>query len=311
MHILLARSFKQPFLDEMNALGYDVVFDTDSFDWNDVQVTIGWKKEWETPLFSTDSQLKWVHSISAGVDTLPLSEFASRDILVSNASGIHSESISDHVVGVLYMYTRQLFASTLQQKTHRWGLDNAVFKPLSELTVTIVGTGNIGTTLAHRLVALGVTVVGINRSGHAKEPFNETFSLDQLYEVGQKSDIVINILPLTRQTTRLYDKDFFATLQKHAAFINVGRGESVDEQALSDALSNEQFAFASIDVATTEPLPSDHFLWSTKHLMITPHISGYTPHFETKFMEIFLPNLYEFSSSGTLVRNQVDLEQGY
>lgn len=311
MNILLNRAFKPKFIDQINDLGYTTVFEDEPFDWNEVVATIGWNKAWETHLFTQDSQLAWVQSISAGVDTLPLDSFFKRGILVSNASGIHAESISDHVLGVLFMYTRQLFPAVLQQEKQLWGLDAPHFRPLSELVVTIVGTGKIGTLLAERLTQFGTTVWGINRSGHSKTGFSQTGSLKELHTFSAKSDVVINILPLTKQTNALYDADFFDTLSPQSAFLNVGRGESVVESDLIHALTQEQFAFASLDVTATEPLAKDDPLWTTPNLMITPHISGYTPHFETKFMEIFLSNLVEFKKSKQLAKNQVDLQQGY
>lgn len=315
MYLLLARPFKPVFLEKIQQLAPNltIVFEDDLHDtqWQEVVVTIGFKASWKDRLLAPNSQLKWVQSISAGVDTLPLAEFQARGILVSNGSGIHSESITDHVIGVLYMYTRQLFRAQQAQLTHQWADLDGGFKQLSELTVTIVGTGQIGTFLARRLQALGVTVLGINRTGHDQEPFTQTAALSKLHEITKTSDIVINILPLTSATTALYDHHFFAQFKPDAAFINVGRGESVVETDLIAALKQKQLAFAALDVTKTEPLPSDSPLWSVDNLLITPHISGYTPHFETKFMAIFLANLEQFIANQTLVKNQVNLQEGY
>lgn len=311
--ILSSREFKEEWLAEIakKAPEYHFTTTTEKLDWSSVTLTIGWSKEWEEHLLSADSTLKWVQSISAGVDTLPLAKFREKNILLSNSSGIHAQAIAEHVLAAILMTTRGFTQTVKNQSLERWSAQDIHFRYLTEQEILIVGTGHIGQKLAELLQGLGAAPVGINTSGHPVAGFSKTYSLDQLEEVSQKADFVINILPLTPETTHLYDSDFFETMNPTGTFINVGRGASVDTSALVAALKNGQIQQALLDVFEEEPLPQGHPLWQLENCIITPHISGMTPHFQKAFMEIFLNNLSCFVTTGELAQNQVSLTEGY
>lgn len=113
------------------------------------------------------------------------------------------------------------------------------------------------------------------------------FSLNQLKEVLPEVDFVVNILPLTEETTGLFDQHMFEHFDPKSVFINVGRGASVKTQDLVQALNNQQLSFAALDVFEEEPLPQDHPLWKMDNVLITSHIAGLTPDFQKKLMAIF------------------------
>ncbi|OTN76966.1 hypothetical protein A5886_002045 [Enterococcus sp. 8G7_MSG3316] len=313
--ILATRAFREEFYQQIKTIApdYQIVVDNGqtSFEWDQVAVTIGWKHAWEKDLLTKDSHLAWVQSISAGVDTLPLDAFAQQHVLVSNGSGIHAQSITDHLLALLFMENRGIFDAIHLQQQQKWAPDAIPYAKLADKRILIVGTGQIGQQLAKSLMFFGVQPNGINTSGHAVEGFTETYPLADLFPQASKADYVINILPLTDETTHLYNQDFFDQLKSTASFYNVGRGPSVDTKALAAALKAKQFAFAALDVFEEEPLPSDDPLWSVENLLITPHISGHTPHFQNAFMEIFLTNLNSFVNDGTLNKNNIDLSKGY
>lgn len=100
-------------------------------------------------------------------------------------------------------------------------------------------------------------------------------------------------------------------MKPSASFYNVGRGPSVDTAALTKALEKKQLAFAALDVFEEEPLPENDPLWHTENLLITPHISGHTPHFQKAFMDIFLANFQQFLTKQELVKNEINLNKGY
>jgi phosphoglycerate dehydrogenase-like enzyme len=151
----------------------------------------------------------------------------------------------------------------------------------------------------------------MNTTGHPVEGFTTCYPIGDLNEIVKHMDIVVNVLPLTSTTHHLYDAAFFDAMQQTASFINVGRGPSVDTAALVQAMQHKKLAFAALDVFEEEPLPKNHPLWQTEHVLITPHFSGWTPNFQVKLMAIFLANLETFTKTGALAVNQVNLTKGY
>lgn len=314
-YILSTRPFREEFIRQMREISTDYQFVTkdeihDSFDWNNVEITIGWSKDWRDKLLIPSTSLKWVQAISAGVDTLPLKEFAQHHIQLSNASGLHAQSITDHVLAILFMQSRGIFEAIRSQQKQIWQSELTI-NNLQDLRILIVGTGKIGQQLAKCLAFLNCRPIGINTNGRAIEHFHETYSIVELAPQTQKADIIINILPLTEDTYHLYDDDFFATMKQSATFINVGRGASVNTTALYQALVNHSIHFAALDVFEEEPLAEDDPLWTLENILITPHISGYTPHFQKAFMRIFIENFKSFHTTGNLSKNTVNIQSGY
>lgn len=314
-YILATRPFREEFIQQMREIAPDYQFITsdeleEEFDWSQVEITIGWSKKWEEKLLTPTTSLKWVQSISAGVDTLPLKAFAKYAIRLSNARGIHAHSITDHLLAILFMKSRGIFEAVQNQQAAVWEQDVQI-NNLQDWRILVVGTGKIGQYLAKSLDFFQCEIVGINTNGRKIAYFNETYPLIALAPQAQKADIVINTLPLTEDTYHLYNENFFDVMKRSAMFINVGRGASVDTEALYQALDQKKIGFAALDVFEEEPLPKDHPFWELKNILITPHLSGYTPHFQKAFMKIFLDNLISFVDKGTLVKNIVNMKTGY
>ncbi|MFW8618370.1 phosphoglycerate dehydrogenase [Enterococcus innesii] len=310
--ILATREFRDTYVKQIEKDYQFLVYTKDqAIDWSQVEITIGWKPEWKDYLLTEKTNLKWVQAISAGVDTLPLKEFANYGIRLSNGSGIHAESITDHLLALLFMENRGIFQAIQQQRKQQWSPNTIPYTKLSDQEILIVGTGQIGQKLAQALTFFGVSPIGINTSGHDATGFEKTFALSDLHACAKTADCVINILPLTEETTHLYDAAFFAQMKPSASFYNVGRGPSVDTTALAKALEKKQLAFAALDVFEEEPLPENDPLWLIENLLITPHISGHTPHFQKAFMAIFLANLQQFLANQELVKNEINLDKGY
>lgn len=256
-------------------------------------------------------QLKWVQSISAGVDYLPLNEFSDRGVLLSNGSGIHALSISEHTIGVLLSYYRGLTQAVKAQEQRDWVQDTIHYDQLAGKNLLVVGTGHIGQQLSKSIHSLGVNVYGINTTGHPAEGFIETYSIKNLAKIVPEMDIVVGILPGTHETYHIFNSDIFEKMKKSAVFINVGRGDTVHTKELIAALEEKHFAFAALDVFEEEPLPKESPLWEFDNLLVTPHISGMTVDFQNKFMKIFLANLKSYVENKELSVNQVELERGY
>ncbi|BCA85445.1 2-hydroxyacid dehydrogenase [Enterococcus saigonensis] len=310
--ILSSRPFKSEFIDKIKKIApqYDFITEVATpIDWQQVEITIGWQKKWDK-LLSPDSNLKWVQSISAGVDYLPLSDFKKQDILLTNAKGIHKKAITAHVLTTILMRLRGFNEAAVGQRNKKWQ-QNVSYGNLEEQKILIVGTGQISQELARTLNLLGNQPTGVNTSGHDAKNFTRTLAISELKNVAKQFDFIVNILPLTAETYHLYDTDFFNLLNPNTTFINVGRGASVDTDALIKALQEKIIAYAALDVFEEEPLASDSPLWALDNILITPHIAGMVPHFQQKFMTIFLKNLESFITTQTVIKNQVDLTKGY
>lgn len=310
--IFLQREFRDEFIEKIQTLAPDYQIKTEltEDDLPSVEISVGWPKKFSEQLLSSD-QLKWVQSISAGVDYLPLNDFSKREVLLSNGSGIHALSISEHIIGVLLGYYRGLNESVKKQEQKVWAQESIHYDQLSEKNLLVVGTGHIGQQLSKSIHSLGVNVYGINTTGHPAEGFVETYSIKNMAKIVPEMDIVVGILPGTHETYHIFNSDIFGKMKKTGIFINVGRGDTVHTKELISALEEKQFAFAALDVFEEEPLPENNPLWTFDNVLITPHISGMTVDFQNKFMKIFLANLKSYLSDGELSVNQVKLTRGY
>ena len=310
--IFLQREFREEFSDKIQAVAPDYLVKTEltEDELPAVEISVGWSKKFSEQLLASD-QLKWVQSISAGVDYLPLNDFSDRDILLSNGSGIHALSISEHIIGVLLGYYRGLNQSVKNQEQKIWGQDAIHYDQLAGKNLLVVGTGHIGQQLSKSIRSLGVNTYGINTTGHPVEGFTETYSIKNLSKIVSEMDIVVGILPGTHETYHIFNSDIFEKMKKSAIFINVGRGDTVHTKELITALGEKHIAFAALDVFEEEPLPKESPLWDFENILITPHISGLTVDFQNKFMKIFLANLKSYVANKELSVNQVELKRGY
>lgn len=310
--IFLQREFRDEFIEKIQTLAPDYQIKTEltEDDLPSVEISVGWPKKFSEQLLSSD-QLKWVQSISAGVDYLPLNDFSKREVLLSNGSGIHALSISEHIIGVLLGYYRGLNESVKKQEQKVWAQESIQYDQLAGKNLLVVGTGHIGQQLSKSIRSLGVNVYGINTTGHPAEGFVETYSIKNMAKIVPEMDIVVGILPGTHETYHIFNSDIFGKMKKTGIFINVGRGDTVHTKELISALEEKQFAFAALDVFEEEPLPESNPLWTFDNVLITPHISGMTVDFQNKFMRIFLANLKSYLSDRELSVNQVELTRGY
>lgn len=272
-----------------------------------VTIIYGWSDT--LPSLTHFSSLKWIQTLSAGVNYLPLEELSKRNIIVTTTSGIHGHQMTESVLGMLFSYTRNIRESILKQEKREWGIANKG-TDLVDKRVLIFGTGNIAQQLAKTLQVFGCDVFGINRSGRQVDYFTQTFN----YQEGQSKlntmDIVINLMPGTTETYHYFNDCLFSNMKKGVIFINMGRGTSVNTSDLISYIKTEKIAFAALDVFEEEPLPKDSKLWGLKNVLITPHISGATDKYNDRAFTILTDNLIRFMQHEVL-KNVVDLDLGY
>ncbi len=178
-------------------------------------------------------------------------------------------------------------------------------------TVLIAGLGGIGTEVARRAHALGMRVVATRASGHEGPDFVSYVGLpDELVKLTRDADFVVNCLPLTPETTGIYNKEFFAAMKRSAYFISIGRGGSTVTADLLAALAAGTIAGAGLDVVDPEPLPPDSPLWHAPHLIITPHVAANTAVAEQTRDAVLVENLRRYVA-GEPMLSVVDISRGY
>jgi phosphoglycerate dehydrogenase-like enzyme len=253
--------------------------------------------------------LRWVHSVSAGVEHLPLASMAERGLFLTNSAGAYATAMAEYALASMIMLARNLPGWLEGQREGRW-LDSDAFEAnvLRGKRLGIVGYGAVGRELAASARALGMEVWATKRSplfGSA-EPLDRLLPATDLSELLARSDFVVLCASLNSSTRRLIGEAELATMKPSAVLVNVARGGLVDEDALVHALQAGGLRAAMLDVTTEEPLPPESPLWSAPNLHITPHVSGNTPESWHWQIEFFCRNLGLFldgspESMGNLV----------
>jgi phosphoglycerate dehydrogenase-like enzyme len=267
-------------------------------------------------LFARARRLRWIHSASAGVEANLFPELVASDVVLTNSAGLHAVSIPEHVLGQMLVLARNFHEALRLQARAEWNRFQVISfaSTICELHgahLAILGAGAIGRNLAQRAAALGMRVRIMRRD--AARPVAGAEAVvppAALHELLGWADWVVCALPLTPETRGIIDAAALHAMRSSTFFINVGRGEHVDEAALVDALRRGAIAGAALDVFAQEPLAADHPFWSLPNLVLTPHISGYTPQYFQKVLALFEDNLDRFLD-GRPLRNVVDKQLGY
>ncbi len=259
-------------------------------------------------------RLAWVHSATAGVERLLVPAAAGRGLVITNARGVFSEPIAEYVMMMILATIRRLPELLELQRERTWQPLSAT--EMRDITVGIVGLGSIGRSVASRALAFGSRVIAIRRSeagppeGAGLEGIDRVLRPDQLPELLAESDMVVLALPLTRDTTDLFDARMLARMRPGSWLINVARGGLVDERALLRALRDGPMAGAILDAFKEEPLPPDSALYGMPNLIVTPHTSWTSGRVLDRTIELFRDNLLRYIA-GDPLHNIVDVTKGY
>jgi phosphoglycerate dehydrogenase-like enzyme len=254
--------------------------------------------------------LRWVQAIGAGIDHLDGARLPD-DCVVTNAAGVAAAPIAEFAFGRLLAVWKRFDEIDEQQRAHEW---KPKFGTLVEgQTLGIIGLGAIGTAVAVRARAFGMTTIGTRRSyrpGQDHPAVDELRGTGDLHDVLARCDAVVVSAPGTPETENLFDKDAFAAMKPGALFCNVGRGSLVDEAALIDSLESGHLGGAVLDVTREEPLPADDPLWDAPNIWISPHCSAAQDRYTEKLLALFADNLGRFTR-GEPLQNVVDRAAGY
>ncbi|ALX48949.1 D-2-hydroxyacid dehydrogenase [Lentibacillus amyloliquefaciens] len=274
----------------------------------DVVVTYG--NDLNARLIDEASQLKWIMVLSAGLEKMPFEAISQRGIMVTNARGIHKTPMAEYAFAMLLQVTRQVKQVIANEAERNW--DRSVrMSELSGKTMLIAGTGAIGKEVARLAKAFRMNVNGVSRSGRPVENFDQTVKHDELGKLLPEADFLVSVLPSTKETNRFFTFDHFRKMPANAVFLNMGRGDAVEEDTILKAVREGEIAHAVLDVFDQEPLPEDHPFWTEDNITITPHISGVSPHYHRRALEIFDENLQTYLNGGTDYKNEIDLTRGY
>ena len=249
----------------------------------------------------------WVHIAAAGVDRPLFPKLVESPVVVTNAAGVFDRPMSEWVLMCILAFVKEMFDNVEHQRERRWV--NREVGVLEGQKVLTLGAGGVGRDIAHVLGKMGVEVRGMARSRRDGDPdFGTVHSMRDLPDLLPWADFVISALPLTAATRGLFGVEEFALMKRTARFINVGRGASVDEEAMIAALETGEIAGAALDVFVTEPLPPESPLWGMPQVYVSPHMSG--SGFEERLVVLFLDNLRRWKE-GLPLRNVVDKRLGF
>lgn len=278
---------------------------------HDAEIIGGWHRHIiSTCLEDPTAKLRWIHNWGAGVNQLPFEKLQQRNIMVTNSSGVHAYPISETILAMMLTLTRRIHLYVRNQMVKKWDHANLSLE-MHGKTVGILGVGAIGSETAKLCKAFGMRVLGLRRSGTPAANVDEMYDVNGLTALLANSDYVVNTLPLTEESYHLIGKSEFETMKPSAFYINIGRGNTTDEPALVEALQTGQIAGAGLDVFAQEPLAADSPLWEMENVVMTPHSSGSTAHYDERVIEIFLPNLETYLSGQEPTINRVNLELQY
>ena len=254
-------------------------------------------------------ELRWIHTASAGVDAVLFPRLIESEVLVTNARGIYDQAIAEWVIGAMLAFVTGLHRSIIDQQHRRWPFGRTTER-LAGSHLVVVGPGPIGRGAGTRALALGMHVTMVGRSSRPDDTFGAIVASDRLVDVIGEADFVLDALPLTEATRAIFDASVFEAMKPTARFLNVGRGATVDEDALIDALASGSIAGAALDVFATEPLPDASVLWTMPSVIVSPHISGDARGWEQDVVDLFVRNVRRWVEGEPMV-NLVDKRAGY
>ncbi|MCY0906304.1 D-2-hydroxyacid dehydrogenase [Arthrobacter sp. H14-L1] len=256
-----------------------------------------------------NQRLQWVQAMAAGaggaVKASGLDTTTLQRIKITTSAGVHALPLAEFaMLGILngFKRTGELAAD---QQAKRWPPLRTPTRLVNGSRLVIAGLGEIGVETARLARALGMTVSGTKRSVEPLEGIEPVADNNGLPELLASADAVVNTLPGTSNTERLFSRRIFGAMKPGTVFVNVGRGSVVDEDALLEALDNGRVSYACLDVFAVEPLPAGSPLWEHPNILVSPHTSALSTAENRLIAERFTDNLRIFLAGGELP-HQVD-----
>jgi D-2-hydroxyacid dehydrogenase (NADP+) len=237
-------------------------------------------------------RLEWIQSLATGVDHFLRCPTVRPGVLITSGRGIHGPPMREMTVYLMQSLAHNVRQQVTDQHNHVW--QRRFWPLLCGKTAVIVGMGVAGSAIGELLKAFGMKVIGVTRTPRAIAGFDDVVARDRLAEVARQADYVIGILPASAGNIGTIGREVFAAMKPSAFFVNVGRGETVDEAALIEALRSRQIAGAGLDVFQSEPPTNDNPLWDMPNVVATPHVGGYFLEYEDFVMPLVIENMRYF-----------------
>ncbi|HYR65093.1 MAG TPA: D-2-hydroxyacid dehydrogenase [Reyranella sp.] len=265
---------------------------------------------WKNELIPGAGKLKFIQSISSGMDQYSKEQLAAKGVRLASAAGVNARAVAEHALALILAVARRLPEARDNQHKKVWrGMLGDLTQREDELggkTLLIVGMGRIGSHLAKLAKAFDMKVAGIRRDpAQGANGADSIHGMADLVKLVPQADFVALTCALTPETTGLMSAAAFAAMKPSAVFVNVARGKVADEAALIKTLQANKIWAAAIDVTADEPLPDASPLWSMPNVFITPHTAGETRAYEDNVLDILMENLDRLWRGEKVLRNQV------
>ena len=273
------------------------------------QVVLAWRSELLEPAWPNATELRWVQSPWAGVESLLFRALVESEVVVTNARGVFDAAVAEWVLASVLYFAKDLGGVAARQRERRW--EPREVELVSGRRLLVVGPGSIGRQVARAARSLGMQVRAVGRRARTGDPvFGSVIGIDDLHDALAWADVVVNVLPGTRATQHVFDGAAFAAMRPGTRFVNVGRGSAVDEAALEAALRDGTVGAAALDVTEVEPLPTTSPLWRLPNVLLSPHSGAAFGGWREAVVERFIENLDRFLR-GAPLRGVVDKRAGF
>lgn len=265
---------------------------------------------WKNDIIPHASKLKFIQSISSGMDQYSKEQLGAKGVRLASAAGVNARAVAEHALALILAVFRRIPEARDNQHKKMWrGMLGDLTQREDELggkTLLVVGMGRIGSHLAKLAKAFDMKVIGIRRDPKAgTNGADEIYGMDDLVKLVPQADIVALTCALTPETTGLMSAAAFDAMKPSSVFVNVARGKVADEAALIKTMEGNKIWAAALDVTAEEPLPAASPLWTLPNVFITPHTAGETRAYEDNVIDILIENLDRLWRGEATLRNQV------
>jgi phosphoglycerate dehydrogenase-like enzyme len=271
-----------------------------------IEIMLAWRAA--PGLLGKMPRLRWIQSLTAGVEGwLALADLPP-DIALTCARGTHRVQMPENILGALFHLTKPYAAAAFDQRERRW--TRRISETLAGKTLGILGLGAIGAEVARKAAALELTVIGTKQRPASIAGVTRVYPPEHTDEVLAAADFVLLLLPVTAETRGFMNARRLKAMKPTAFLLNFGRGDLVVDADLVEAVRSRTIAGAVLDVFTVEPLPAEHPFWVTEGITVLPHIGGLHPERDHIVPKLFTDNLARFLQ-GQPLRETVDRRRGY
>ena len=280
----------------------------------DATVLFNWSldRDLMRQLLAACPNLRWIHTRAAGLDNLLFPELVESPVVLTNGSGVFSQSLGEFVLAAILYFAKDFRRMVRSQSAGKWDPFDVV--EIAGQTVGIVGYGDIGRAVATRVRAMGMRVLAVKRHGpplYNVDPLvAQIFGPDRRVEMIAQCDYIVAAAPLTPETRSMIGEAEFAAMKPEAVVINVGRGPVIDEAAMVRALSEGRIKGAGLDVFDQEPLPEGHPFYKLENVLLSPHCADHTHGWLDQAMRFFIEQFERFQT-GVPLQNVVEKKLGY